>query len=119
MILELGPGCHLFKIDLSRAYRLLRSNPKDWALLSIQWDGKAYVDAAIPFGLRHGASACQRTSEAVSTVAQHKCQAKTLPYVDNTAGASLPHDSQWHYEGTLGVMDELGLQVAPSKCQAP
>ena len=77
------------------------------------------MDAAIPFGLRHGASACQRTSEAVSAITLHKCQAVTLPYVDDTADSSLPHQSQAHYQGTLETMDELGLQVAPAKCQAP
>ena len=118
-IITLGPGCHLFKIDLSRAYRQLRSDPRDWPFLGISWAGGRYVDAAIPFGLRHGASACQRTSEAVSTITFHKCQAVTLPYVDDTAGSSLPHQSQAHYRGTLETMDELGLQVAPAKCQAP
>ena len=118
-ILTLGPGCHLFKIDLSRAYRQLRSDPRDWPFLGINWARGRYVDAAIPFGLRHGASACQRTSEAVSTITFHKCQAVTLPYVDDTAGSSLPHQSQAHYRGTLETMDELGLQVAPAKCQAP
>ena len=118
-IMTLGPGCHLFKIDLSRAYRQLRSDPRDWPFLGISWAGGQYVDTAIPFGLRHGASACQRTSEAVSAITFHKCQAVTLPYVDDTAGSSLPHQSQAHYQGTLETMDELGLQVAPAKCQAP
>ena len=118
-IITLGPGCHLFKIDLSRAYRQLRSDPSDWPFLGISWAGGRYVYTAIPFGLRHGASACQRTSEAVSTITFHKCQAVTVPYVDDTAGSSLSHQSQAHYRGTLETMDELGLQVAPAKCQAP
>ena len=54
-ILTLGPGCHLFKIDLSRAYRQLRLDPRDWPFLGISWAGGRYVDAAIPFRLRHGA----------------------------------------------------------------
>ena len=90
-IVTLGPGCHLFKIDLSRAYRQLRSDPRDRLFLGISWSGGQYVDAAIPFGLWHGASACQRTSEAVSTITFQKCQAVTLPYVDDTAGSSLLH----------------------------
>ena len=116
-IMTLGPGCHLFKIDLSRAYRQLRSDPRDWPFLGISWTGGRNVDAAIPFGLRHGASACQRTSEAVSTITFHKCQAVTLPYVDDTACSSLPHQSQAHYRGTLETMDELGLQVAPAEME--
>ena len=118
-MLQLGRRCLLYKIDLSRAYRQLRSDPLDWPLLGIQWQGKTYLDTAIPFGLRHGASACQRTSEAIVTIAAHECSAWALPYIDDTAGAALPDVADAHYQGTLRVMDSVGLQVAPHKCQAP
>ena len=114
-MLQLGRGCLLYKIDLSRAYRQIRSDPLDWPLLGIQWQGQTYLDTAIPFGLRHGASACQRTSEAI---AAYECDAWGLPYIDDTAGAALPDMADDHYQGTLNVMDSVGLQVAPHKCQA-
>ena len=50
-IAELGPGCLLYKGDLSRAYRQLRSDLFDWALLGVQWDTQSYTNMAIPFGL--------------------------------------------------------------------
>ena len=74
-ILQLGRGCMIYKIDLSRAYRQLRSDPLDWPLLGIGWENQCYLDTAIPFGLRHGASACQRTSEAVVVIADKVCGA--------------------------------------------
>ena len=39
MMLALGKGCKLFKIDLSRAYRQLRSDLLDWPLLGIELGG--------------------------------------------------------------------------------
>ena len=42
--------------------------PLNWPLMGIDWDGGHYVDLAIPFGLRHGASACQRTSEGAAAI---------------------------------------------------
>ena len=116
---SIGPGCHLYKVDLSHAYRQLRSDPLDWPLLGVDWDGQHFVDTAIPFGLRHGASACQRTSEAAATVASHKCGAKTEAYIDDTAGAALPTVSQSHYRGLVSTMDELGLETTPEKCTPP
>ena len=74
-ILEYGPGCLLYKVDLSRAYRQLRTDPLDWPFLMLQWDDQHYLDISIPFGLRHGASACQRTTEAVSAIAKEEAGA--------------------------------------------
>ena len=116
---ELGPGCLLYKVDLSRAYRQLRSDPLDWPLLGIQWEGQTYIDTAIPFGLRHGASACQRTSEAANQIAASLYEAWSLAYIDDTAGASLPGSANRHYSGLRQTFDDLGLDTAHAKCQAP
>ena len=115
----LGRGCHLYKIDLSRAYRQLRSCSLDWPLLGISWDSGFFVDQAIPFGLRHGASACQRTTEAVSPIAAHDVDASSYPYVDDTSGAALPDLALTHYNFLLKLMEELGLSPALSKCSPP
>ena len=65
-IRQQGRGALIYKVDLIRAYCQLQSCPLDWPLLVIAWEGELYVDVAVPFGLRHGASACQRTTEAVA-----------------------------------------------------
>ena len=109
----------LYKIDLSRAYRQLRSDPMDWPLLGIEWEGEYYVDLAIPFGLRHGASACQRTSEAAGEIAAARHGSKTLAYVDDTCGGAVKEQAEAHYRGLLETYNRLGLEVAPAKCQAP
>ena len=115
----LGKGCLLYKVDLSRAYRQLRSDPLDWSLLGVEWDQQFFVDIAVPFGLRHGASACQRTTEAVVQLAEHDTGCDAEPYVDDTAGAALPAEAMAHYQGLLDTMDRLGLQAALKKCQPP
>ena len=82
IIVSLGKGCHIYKIDLSRAYRQLRGDPLDWPLMGISWEDEYYIDLAVPFGLRHGASSCQRTTEATAVIAADKHGAKVVPYVD-------------------------------------
>ena len=47
-IRELGVGTLMYKVDLSRAYRQLRSDPFDWAFLGINWQDKDYIDVAHP-----------------------------------------------------------------------
>ena len=65
-ILKYGKGCLLYKVDLSRAYRQHQSDPLDCPFLMLHWEDQFFLHISIPFGLRHGASACQRTTEAVS-----------------------------------------------------
>ena len=113
LIAKIGPNCRLYKIDLSRAYRQLRGDPLDWPLTGVLWDGQHYIDMAIPFGLRHGASACQRVSEA-----EEHC-AETRAYIDDTAGAAVETEAESHYNGLLSTHETLGLEVAPEKCQPP
>ena len=118
LIVDEGPGCLICKIDLSRAYRQLRGDPLDWPLMGVTWEGQSYIDLAVPFGLRHGASACQRTSEAAGGVASHKHGSKTVSYVDDTAGAAAARRARAQYQGVLSTFGELGLDMAAGKCQA-
>ena len=118
-IVKYGRGCMLYKVDLCRAYRQLRSCPRDWPFLMVDWQGRPYVDTAIPFGLRHGASACQHTTEAVIEAAQEKEEIDASPYIDDTAGAALPDVAQYHYVALTDTMLELGLEAAPAKCTPP
>ena len=118
-IRSLGRGCLLYKVDLSRAYRQLRSDPLNWPLLGVHWEGQDYIDVAIPFGLRHGASACQRTTEAMAQITHHRSGANPLPYVDGSGAAAAPAVANDHYQSLLDTMSELGLEAALGKCQAP
>ena len=96
-IVEYGPGALLYKADLRRAYRQLRSDPLVWPFLALEWAGGLYLDVAIPFGLRHGASACQRTTEAIAEIVKDEVAADTLTYIDDTVGIALPVVAQLHY----------------------
>ena len=118
-ICRLGRGALLYKVDLSRAYRQLRSCPLDWPLLTMGWEGQYFVDVAVPFGLRHGASACQRTTEAVADVVADEAGARIWAYIDDSVGAALPVSAVSHYDCLLSSMSRLGLQAAPEKCIAP
>ena len=119
IIQRLGRGCALYKADLSRAYRQLRSDPLDWGFLGLKWEKDWYVDVAIPFGLRHGASACQRTSEAISSIVREEEGAETLPYIDDTAGGALQEVANAHYNALIECIGNLGLQAALEKCAPP
>ena len=50
----------------------------------------------IPFGLRHGASACQRTTTAVAEIAKGQFGAIIYPYIDDSATGARPALAQSH-----------------------
>lgn len=52
MVLSLGQGAELAKLDVASAYRIAPVHPDDWPLLGMKWRGNLYVDTALPFGLQ-------------------------------------------------------------------
>ena len=58
-IVELGPGCHLFKRELKRAYRQIPIFPGDYHKVGFRWKGKTYMDWVLGAGLRSAAYICQ------------------------------------------------------------
>ena len=52
LILELGRGTRMVKVDLKDAYRIVPIHPHDHNLLAVSWRGQAHIDRFLPFGLR-------------------------------------------------------------------
>ena len=86
IIRDKGPGCHLFKKDLSRAYRQLRVDPRDYSYLGFRHNGLLYFDIAPPFGLRSATMMCQRTTCAV-TFMFRSLGFDCTNYIDDFGGA--------------------------------
>ena len=121
LIVKKGANCFLYKVDLSCAYRQLPIDPFDWPLLGIAWDSKIFIDLAIPFGLRHGAMACQRVTEAVCYVLKKNNDADAEPYIDDFEGVAGPdrREANNQYIAIKTILLELGLTVAWEKCVPP
>ena len=109
-----GPGCLLFKKDLSRAYRQLRINHRDYHLLGLQHDNALYFDVAPPFGLRSAAMMCQRTTSAV-TFMFHALGFDCTNYIDDFGGAEVPASASQAFDTLGDLFSELGLQSSPEK----
>ena len=113
--------CYLFKLDLARAYRQLPSDPLDWPLLGVQWNGQFRFDRSIPFGLRHGAMNCERITSAVCHAVKKEVNSPLVAYIDDMGGPA-PNDlkvAQERYEGVCSTVVKMGLDLALDKCQGP
>ena len=83
-LVKLGPGAHIYKVDVSRAFRHVKVDPGDFDLLGHEWDGH-YVDTCVPFGTRHGSQFFQRLSDGITYI---MCQEDftIIDYIDDYIG---------------------------------
>ena len=82
---QAGRGCHVFKVDVSRAFRHIKVDPGDLDLLGLEWRGASYLDTCVPFGMRHGTQIFQRVSDAVRYMMRRRGHT-VLNYVDDFLG---------------------------------
>ena len=116
-LIQLGKGAHIYKIDVSRAFRHLSIDPGDYDLLGLHWNG-AYVDTKLPFGCRHGSQFFQRASDAVRYVMRQN-GFEVINYIDDFLGVGVPSDARRSFEKLHDVMTSLGLTISAKKLVPP
>lgn len=113
-----GRHCHLFKMDLSRAYRQLRVDPRDYHLLGFRHRNAFYFDIAPLFGLRSSAMMCQRSTTAI-TFMYRDLGFHCTNYIDDFGGAEIPDKSAEAFQTLGSLLEELGLDTSPEKASPP
>ena len=115
-LVKIGKGAHIFKVDVSRAFRHLNVDPRDYDLLGVNWDA-TYIDTRIPFGSRHGSQFFQRASDAVRHVIRQR-DINVINYIDDFLGYGTPGVARRSYDALLDVMAQLGVTVSKKKLVA-
>ena len=114
---KLGRGAHLFKIDISRAFRHIKVDPADYDLLGLYWNGH-FLDTCVPFGSRHGTQIFQRVSDAIRYVI--RCHGyKIMNYVDDFFGVGTPCHARDAFDCLYTVLNALGLSISKKKLVRP
>ena len=110
---SLGKGAHLYKIDISRAFRHIKVDPLDYDLLGLHWRD-VYIDTCVPFGSRHGSQIFQRVSDAMRRHGH-----KVIDYVDDYIGFGVPSDAKASFDFLFDLLQRLGLTVSQKKLVPP
>ena len=119
LIIGRGPGSFIWKTDLERAYRQLRSDPLDYPLMGISHKGKHYIDICPSFGSRGSSAAQQRVSSAICFLMTKK-GFNTLAYVDDFCGAHTSYEEATHaFAAFESLCETLGIRIAPEKSSYP
>lgn len=121
IILQKGQGTLLAKLDLESAYRIIPVHPHDRHLLGMQFDGKLYVDKALPFGLRSAPKIFTALADGLLWVLyQHNIQA-ALHYLDDYIFFGSPDTLECAdaLERALQLCGQLGVPISKSKVEGP
>jgi len=83
IILALGKGTAMAKIDIKSAYRIVPVHPADRRMLGMVWRDKVYVDTVLPFGLRSAPKIFTAVAYALQFILQEKGVVRMLHYLDD------------------------------------
>ena len=116
-VIELGPGCLLYKRDLQGAFRQFCSDPGDYSFAGACWGDDIYIDTRLAMGLRSASYCCQSVTEMVARIASR--EAHVMVYLDDFGGAELAHKATNSFNHIGRILDHFGLVEAPEKAMAP
>ena len=117
-IFQLGLGCLMFKIDLSRYFRQIPLDPGDYSLIGYIINGKIYFDKVLPMGMRSAPYIAQRITNAIAFI---HCSLHyfILNYVDDFMGAELK-DKVWQaYNALTQLLESLRVETSKEKIVPP
>ena len=113
-IQRFGPGCMLFKTDLSRAYRQLPIDPQDYHFLGYRVDDLLFSDNVFAFGLQPATLGCQHTTNAITylyLLDGYFC----TNYIDDFGGCDTPSSAADAFHTLKRLLFTLGLKTSPEK----
>ena len=120
-ILTLGKGTLLAKLDIKSAYRTVPVHPDDRPLLAVSWQGKVYIDTALPFGLRSAPKIFNSIADALEWIIAQAVADPVLHYLDDFLFFGAPKTDNCYraLRVAKGTCTTLGAPLAEEKSEGP
>ena len=122
MIMRLGKGALLAKIDIRHAFRLCPVRLADRPLLGIFWKQQYYYDLVLPFGLRSAPYIFNQVADAFQWICRELFAVRDLIHLLDdylTAGPPSSRICAQHLQIILSACKYLGIPVADEKTELP
>ena len=118
---SVGRGALVAKVDVKAAYRLIPVHPDDRLLLGMEWKGRQYVDAMLPFGLRSAPKIFTAVADGLEWVIRKKGVCHIDHYLDDyvTFGPAGSLECARSLEIIQQTCTELGVPLAVEKLEGP
>ena len=121
VVMQLGQGAMMAKIDIKSAFRLCPVHLSDHHLLGMKWTGQFFFDRVLPFGLRSAPFIFNCLAEAIEWTARQGGVTQVLHYLDDFFVAGAPGSDQCtrHLHTLTSLCDHLRVPLAVEKREGP
>ena len=121
VIMRLGKGTLLAKLDVASAYRIVPVHPVDRPLLGMRWRGELYVDGSLPFGLRSAPKIFTALADALLWIMGNQGVSEAMHYLDDFLILGRPESDQCRaaLQSSLHLCEALGVPIAEQKIEGP
>ena len=116
-IIKLGRGSLLYKIDVSRVFRHVKMDPKDYSLLGLRLQDY-FIDTCLSFGFWHRSAMFQCLNDAVRHIMSQKGYQVTN-YIDNVIGHATVSQAGPSFQFLTDLLVELGFALSDKKIVPP
>ncbi|KAL5477819.1 hypothetical protein EMCRGX_G024667 [Ephydatia muelleri] len=109
------------KLDIKSAYRIVTVHPDDCPLLGMEWEGKLYIDTALPFGLRSAPKIFTAVADALEWIMKKQGIHTVEHYLDDFILLGPPgmNRCQRNLDRALTICASLGVPLATEKLVGP
>ena len=121
IVLEIGQGAYMGKVDIKHAFRICPVQPEQWPLLCFQWSGQYYTDTRLPFGSRSSPFIFNTFAIALAwIIIQFGRLQFLIHYLDDYFLANFTREHCQHdIAEFLRICEELGVPIAEDKLVGP
>ena len=117
-IVQLGRGCKIFKIDLSRCYKQFFIDPIDFEKMGFIFQDVLYFDCTLSMGSRSSARCCQHVTDTVVFI-YTKYGYFAVNYLDDLGRADTAERAMTAYDALGKLLMDFGLKEAHNKSCPP
>ena len=121
IVVKLGTGTLLAKVDIEAAYRLIPVRPHDCPLQAVRWGDHIFIDPMLPFGLRSAPKIFNAVADALHWYLNRKGITHVLHYLDDFIIIAEPDSPgcQRNLATLMQTCQELGVPIADHKTEGP
>ena len=116
-MIKLGKGSLLYKIDVSRSFRHVNIDPRDYSLLGLKLQ-EYFIDSYLPFGFHHGSAIFQPLSDAVRHFMGLK-GFQVTNYIDDVIVHATVSQAGPSFQFLKALLTDLGFALCSKKMVPP
>jgi hypothetical protein len=121
MVIRLGRGCLLGKLDWKAAFRQIAVHFKDWPCLGLRWRTEIFFRLVLPFGLRSSPQLFCRFTKAFRWIMKQAGVEWIIGYLDDflIGGGPLSEECLEAMRKIEKICKEIGVELHPKKRTGP